>query len=124
MAKRKKRAAKKTKRRVSAAKAAPSPRGSSGWAFIGTLPIIGFILVLLAKKNDKYAMFYGKQGLTLGIAYLIINFALTLLVITIPLTLIWSIIVFVLWLMSAANSFSGKMKYTPWVGRWAERFRL
>jgi uncharacterized membrane protein len=95
---------------------------STGWAFVGTLPIIGFILVYLAHKGDKYAMYYAKQGLVLGIAMIVLTFALTFLVITIPLVPVWNIIAFVLWIWSVVNAFSGKMKPTPLVGRFASRF--
>ncbi|MEM3154730.1 MAG: hypothetical protein QW165_04165 [Candidatus Woesearchaeota archaeon] len=95
---------------------------SKGWAFIGTLPIIGFILVYLANKSDKYAMFYGKQGLALGIAAIVIQVLLTILVITIPLIFVWNIAVLVLWIISVVNAMSGKMKPTPLIGRFASKF--
>jgi uncharacterized membrane protein len=95
---------------------------SKGWAIIGTLPIIGFILVWLTHKNDKVAMFYGKQGLALGIAQVVITIAMTLLIITIPLIPIWHIAVLVLWVMSVMNAMSGKQKATPLVGKLAAKF--
>jgi len=95
---------------------------SKGWAFIGTLPIIGFILVWLMNKKDKYAMFYGKQGLALGIVQIVISIALTILVITIPLIPIWHIVVLILWIISVVNAMSGKQKPTPLVGKFAAKF--
>lgn len=95
---------------------------SKGWAFIGTLPIIGFILVWLMNKKDKYAMFYGKQGLALGIVQIVIGIAMTILVITIPLIPIWYIICFILWIISVVNAMSGKQKPTPLVGKFAAKF--
>lgn len=95
---------------------------SKGWAFIGTLPIIGFIIVMLAKKSDKYAMYYAKQGLALGIVQVVISVALTILVITIPLLPIWHLVMMILWIISVVNAFSGKQKATPLVGKLAARF--
>jgi uncharacterized membrane protein len=95
---------------------------SKGWAFVGTLPIIGFIIVLLANKKDKYAMFYGKQGLALGIVQVVISVALTILVVTIPLLPIWHLVVMILWIISVVNAFSGKQKATPLVGKLAAKF--
>jgi uncharacterized membrane protein len=95
---------------------------NKAWAFIGTLPIIGFILVYLAHKKDKYAMFYAKQGLVLGIALIVITFAMSILVVTIPLIPIWNIAIFILWIISAVNAFSGKMKATPIIGKFASKF--
>jgi uncharacterized membrane protein len=46
------------------------------FAFLATfLSIIGFIIVVLTKKDNKYAMFYAKQGLVLFIAAVIVGVA-------------------------------------------------
>ena len=95
---------------------------SRGWAFIGTLPIIGYILVMLSKKKDKYAVFYGKQGLVLGLALIIGDLVLGLLIITAPLIFIWNIVCSVLWILSVINAFSGKKKPTPLIGKFATKF--
>ena len=105
------------KRRKAAKSAKRGPVTNKGWAFIGSLPILGFVLVYLMKKNDKFAMFYAKQGLALGLGYIVINFVLTLLIVTIPLMFIWSLVCFILWIMSAANALSGKKKQTPLFGK-------
>ncbi len=97
-------------------------KADTGWAFIGTLPILGFILAILMKKKDKYVMFYAKQGLALGIAAVVVNLGLTILVFTFPLTFIWSIVCTVLWIISVINAFSGKEKATPIVGKLASKF--
>ena len=95
---------------------------SKGWAVIGTLPILGFILVYLTHKGDKYATYYAKQGLVLGIVGLVIHFALTILIITIPLILVWNLVLLVLWIISVVNAMSGKMKQTPLVGKFSSKF--
>src|SRR5574341_1914960 len=95
---------------------------SKGWAFIGTLPILGFILVFLMNKKDKYAMFYAKQGLVLGIVQIVGHVVLTMLVITIPLLFIWNPLILILWIISVVNAFSGKEKPTPIVGKFAAKF--
>ncbi len=94
------------------------------WAFIGTLPIIGFILVMLTHKEDKYAIYYGKQGLVLGIAWIVVELVLWLLVFTIPLALIWNLVVLIFWILSVINAFSGKEKPTPIIGKFAEKFKF
>ncbi|MBT7927955.1 hypothetical protein HN695_06490, partial [Candidatus Woesearchaeota archaeon] len=44
------------------------------FAFLGAfIPIIGFIIVLLAKKDSKLAMYHAKQGLVLGIVAIIVS---------------------------------------------------
>jgi len=93
-------------------------KDSHGWAFIGTLPIVGYILVMLSRKKDKYAMFYGKQGLVLGIAFVIGS----ILMIIPPLGMVWNGVCTVLWVISVVNAFSGKKKATPIVGKYAAKF--
>ena len=45
---------------------------SALWAFLAYfLSIVGFILVLALKKNDKFAMYHAKQSLALFIVYMI-----------------------------------------------------
>lgn len=112
----------KKKRKSSSKSAASGGKKDKTWAFLGTLPILGYILALMAGKKDKYVMFYAKQGLALGLVYLVVNIALVLLVFTIPLTFIWNLICFVLWILSAMNAFSGQTKATPWIGALAKKF--
>ena len=97
---------------------------STGWAVVGTIPILGFILVMVSRKTDKYALFYGRQGLMLGLATIVLNFILTALVVTFPLVILVNIASFVLWIISVVNAASGKMKPTPIVGQLAKRFGL
>lgn len=97
------------------------------FAFLGVfLGIIGFIIVLLARKNDKYAMYYGKQGLILFIAAV----ALQIVGAFIPVIgwfIVWpigSILLLVLWIMGIVNSLSGKMKPVPIIGKYGEKFKF
>jgi len=94
---------------------------NTGWAFIGTIPIVGYIIAHIAGVKDKYALFYAKQGLVLGIAVLL-GQALGIFIITIPLIMIWNLVCTVLWIISAVNAFSGKEKKTPIVGKFAAKF--
>ena len=46
------------------------------FAFLGVLlTVIGYIIVMVARKEDKYAMYYAKQGLILFIAWVIVAIA-------------------------------------------------
>jgi|TARA_B100001971_G_C18197318_1_gene542319 uncharacterized membrane protein len=78
-------------------------------AFIASFfTIIGFIIALLAWRDDKYVMYYAKHGLVLFIAELVIwalpNFSFAT-------NLAW-ILWFVLWVITWINALSGKMKNT------------
>jgi uncharacterized membrane protein len=99
------------------------------FAFLGVfLTIIGFIIVLLAKKDNKYAMFYAKQGLVLFIAYVIVAVAGWILAF-IPIIgwlimmAAW-IILLVLWVIGWVNALSGKEKEIPLIGQFADKFNI
>jgi uncharacterized membrane protein len=96
------------------------------FAFLGIfLTLIGFLIVLLAKKENKYAMFYAKQGLVLFIAYIIISVAGMIPIIgwfiILPLGMI---LMFVLWVIGIVYSLSGEEKYIPIIGKFADKINL
>jgi uncharacterized membrane protein len=99
------------------------------FAFLGVfLTWLGFIIVLLAKKDDKYAMYYGKQGLVLGITW-IAAWIVGMILVFIPI-LGWAIMVLlwlgllVLWIIGIVYSISGKEKEIPIIGRFAHMIKL
>jgi len=119
------------------------------FAFLGAfLTIIGFIIVLLAKRDSKYAMHYGKQGLVLGIAWIVIWIVMAIIggivsVFTIGaaaaggvvvgaglgllVTLIGAILgigLLILWIISWVNALSGEMKPLPLLGGIADKINL
>lgn len=119
----KRKSKKKSSRKASRPLSVPSmARPNKTWAFIGTIPILGYLLCLFDRRRDMYVMYYARQGLALGIAYIVLNILLTLLVVTIPLLFVWNLICLVLWIISARNAFSGRMVPTPVVGRLAAKF--
>ncbi len=99
------------------------------FAFLGVfLTIIGFVIVLLAKKDNKYAMYYGKQGLVLFIAC-IIAMIISSILSFIPLIgwlvgIALNIGLFVLWLIGFINALSGKEKPIPIIGVYAKYFKI
>ncbi len=99
------------------------------WGFLAVfLGLLGFIIVLLTKKDSKYAMFYAKQSLAITIVAAvlwIVNFVL----IFVPfigwfISLVLSIGIFVLWILAWVNALSGEMKATPILGGLAEKFNF
>ena len=118
-------AKKKTKSRAAKSmSAAPrtSYRQDTTWAFIGTIPILGYILAMISKRSDDYVMYYARQGLALGIIYLAVNLVLTLLIVTIPLMMVWNLVSLVLWIISVRNALSSMRRSTPFVGWLADKF--
>jgi len=92
------------------------------------LSIIGFIVALLAKRDDKYVMFYAKQTLILFIAAVIVGIA-NMWLAWIPI-LGWitsfalSMGIFVLWIIALINSLSGKQKEIPLIGHYGKKINL
>jgi len=99
------------------------------YAFLATfLSIIGFIIALLTKKDDKYVMFYAKQSLVLFIVYVIAWVVATILAF-IPIIgwLIMMLIylgLLILWLISWINALSGEERETPLIGQYADKINL
>jgi len=97
------------------------------WAFLGILlPIVGYVIILLAKKGGEYAEFYGKQGLVLGIASVIANVVGWVLSF-IPflggaaMMLLW-VAPLVVWVIGIVYAISGVRKQLPIIGEFANRF--
>ncbi len=98
---------------------------SKVFAFLGIfLGLIGFVLVLLARRSDKYAMYYAKQSLVLSLAAIIVQFGLAITVVGAFLIPILWILIVILWVLGLVYSVSGKMKPIPIVGRFAEKIKL
>lgn len=99
------------------------------YAFLGVfLTIIGFVIVLLTKKENKYAVYYGKQGLVLGIAWIIV-WVVSIILAFIPflgwlLMVLLYLCMFILWIVGIVYSLSGEMKPIPVIGHFAEKFKV
>ena len=98
------------------------------FAFLAVLlSVLGFVLALLAKKNDKYVMFYAKQSLVLfltGIAVKILTVLLAISIIGIILIPIIWVVYGILFLIALIYSLSGVEKETPLVGKYARSINL
>lgn len=95
------------------------------FAFLAVLlSIIGFLIVFLAKRKDKYAMFYAKQSLVLFIAGLIVSAVGMVPLLGWIIAPILSLVLFVLWIIALVNTFSGQQKDTPLVGKYASKLDL
>jgi len=91
------------------------------FAFLASFfTIIGFIIALILWKDDKYVMFYAKQGLVLFIAQIIIMVLYPLLFLVWVLWVLW----FILWIITWINALSGQMKDTFIIGDIAEKIRV
>jgi uncharacterized membrane protein len=89
------------------------------------LTIIGYVLITLARKDDKYAMYYAKQGLVLFVAWIAAAVA-SWIVGWIPIAgniinLVLNAIVLALWIVGIIYSLSGKEKEIPIIGSFARK---
>jgi uncharacterized membrane protein len=96
------------------------------YALIGlALLILGYIIVVLSRKEDKYAMYYAKQGLILFIAC-VIAWAIGWALLWIPLIgqiIGWviNVMLLVLWIIGVVYSLSGEEKEVPVIGAFARK---
>ena len=98
---------------------------SKGYAFITTFfGIIGFIIAILAWKDDEYVMFYAKQSLVIFIGFLIGYAATFIPFIGRILNPIITLLAIVLWIFSWIYALSGEKKQVPVIGEYAENLKL
>jgi len=99
---------------------------SKVWAFLAyLLGIIGFVLVLLVKKHDKFAMYHAKQSLVLFILGVVINIAgMVPFVGWFVILPIGGIFVLVLWIIGMVNAAMGHKKPLPIIGKYGEKIKL
>ncbi|MBN1644626.1 DUF4870 domain-containing protein [Candidatus Woesearchaeota archaeon] len=109
---------------------AKSMGDSKLWAFLAYfLGIIGFILVLVLKKDDRFAMYHAKQSLVLflfSIALYVIAMILTPIMFLYVFYLFWVIyiLIFVFWIIGIVNAVTGKTKPLPLIGGLAEKLKF
>ncbi|MCA9485500.1 MAG: DUF4870 domain-containing protein [Nanoarchaeota archaeon] len=122
-------AKKKARKRVAKKSASRNHGDSKLFAFLATfLGIIGFVIALLFKRDDKYVMFYASQSLIIFIVSIAASIVSGVFgwipflggVIEVAL---W-ILIIGLWLISWIYALSGEKKDVPFVGEWARKIRL
>ena len=95
------------------------------FAFVATfLSIIGFLIAIIAKKDDKYVMFYAKQSLVLVVASVILSVVSWVPILGWIAAIFGSIILVILWIIAWVNALSGKEKETPLIGQYAKKLHF
>ena len=102
---------------------------SKTYAFLATfLSIVGFIIAILTKKDDKYVMHYAKQSLVLFIVWVILAIIAGILGLIPFVGWIISTLVYllmtILWIINWVYALSGKIQYVPVVGKFGDKFNL
>ena len=99
------------------------------YAFLATfLGIIGFILVLILRKKDKYVMHYAKQSLVIFLIGVIAG-VLQMFFSWIPIIgwiikLALNLLILGLWIISWVYALSGEMKDIPFVADYSEKLKF
>ncbi|VVB78172.1 Uncharacterised protein [uncultured archaeon] len=99
------------------------------FAWLATfLSIIGFVIALIAKRDDKYVMYYAKQSLVIFIIGAILGIIgkifMIMPIIGNLINVAIGILVFIMWLFSWIYALSGEEKEIPIVSEWAEKINL
>ena len=100
------------------------------FAFLAVfLSIVGFIIALVAKRDDKYVMFYAKESLVLFIAAVILNIAGWILTritfgILFMVHYLIGLVVLFLWIIQIVYALSGEEKSTPIIGQYTKKINL
>ena len=84
---------------------------SKTWAFLGVfLTVIGFIIVLLTRKDDQYAMYYAKHGLILFIGWIVFSLLARIPVLGWVIYVVGGVALLILWVMAFIGALSGEKK--------------
>tara|TARA_Y100000310_G_scaffold345502_1_gene465700 strand:+ start:1361 stop:1681 length:321 start_codon:yes stop_codon:yes gene_type:complete len=95
------------------------------WAFLGVfLTLLGFILVLLTRKKDKYAMYYAKHGLVLFIAWVVITVVSMIPFLGWIIYMIGAVLLLIAWIVIMVAAFSGEMKSFPVITELAAKINI
>lgn len=99
------------------------------FAFLATfLSIIGFLVAVLAKKDDEYVMFYAKQSLVIFVMAIVSAIVIAIVrwipVIGWILSFFLQVVVIVMWILSWLYALTGEMKYVPMVENWANKIKF
>jgi uncharacterized membrane protein len=100
---------------------------SKMFAFLAyLLSILGFLIIVIAKKDDEFAIYHAKQSLILFVIYMIgwIIFIFIPFIGWFILLPIWWLLFLALTIIGIVNAFSGKKKPLPIIGSWGEKIRM
>jgi len=95
------------------------------FAFIATFfSVIGFVIALVARKNDRYVMYYAKHSLVIFAIYLIAAIAVGIPVFGWIVGPIIYVIAVVFWIISWVYALSGEYRVIPYITQYAKKIRF
>ena len=102
-----------------------SKSDSQLWAFLGVfLTVFGFLLVLLTRKKDKYAMYYAKHGLVIFIGWVVVSVVSAIPIIGWIVYMVSAVLLLIAWIMLMVAAFSGEKKSFPIITELAEKISI
>lgn len=107
-------------------------------AFVAYIPVIGWLYVILFKRQDEFAMFHLRQsiGLFIFLAVMLLGWALlTWIIAWIPYGMLLGVTLFTIvitafifgviaWIMGMIYALQGRVVFLPVFGRMASRMQL
>jgi len=91
------------------------------YAFLATFfSIVGFIIALIAKKDNKYVMFYARQSLVIFIAWIIAEVFKSVDLVG----WILKVIVLIIWILSWVYALTGEERNIPVIGELAKKIKI
>ncbi len=93
------------------------------WAFIGYWWIL-FLVPLLGKKDNKFALFHGKQGMVLFVFWIVISIIFFIPIIGPIINFLGWIIYIILAIIGMVKSFQGEYWKMPVLGDIAEKINI
>ena len=102
---------------------------SKTYAFVATfLSIIGFVIALIVKRDDKYVMYYAKNSLVI-FAVIVVLGAISSALYMIPIIggIIYAAVLILsvyLWAASWIYALSGQIRSIPVISGWARKINL
>jgi uncharacterized membrane protein len=112
------------KKQAAAKKKVSSEETKSGddsklFAFLATfLSIIGFIIAIIAKKDNQYVMYYAKQSLGIFLLCVVAGIFMHMFILAFVGWII-EIVATVLWVISWIYALSGQEKEVPLIGKYS-----
>jgi len=93
------------------------------WAIIAYLWIL-FLVPLLGKKDNKFALYHAKQGLMLFIVWVVVMVISFIPFIGWLVAIFGDIFILVLFIIGIINAATGKYTPLPVVGKMAEKWKI
>lgn len=88
------------------------------------LGILGFVIVFLVRRKDKFAMYHAKQSLVLFVAWIIVRLMFIVPVAGWIAGIVCSVILFIAWVGGIINALSGKEKPVLLIGHYGQKIKL